>query len=468
MAYRLVMAVRLLHYSDLESVYDAPERAGRLAGTLADRDGPDAVIVGTGDNTAPGTLSMVAEGRQALDLFAAVGPDVDTFGNHDFDYGLDATREIVRESPQTWVSANVRHDGERFASDAGVVASTVVEADGERIGFTGVTEPRTASMCPGATELTFTDPVAAAEREAERLRDRGVDAVVICSHLGDGDDELARATDADAVLGGHVHDERVVRIDGTLCTRPGANGHRLFEIDLASDTVTRHAVADGPIEESVAAALRERRDAAGLETVVGHVERPIERDLATTRGGECRIGNFVADAYRWAADADVGLQNSGGIREGPPLAGSVTVADLVGVIPFDEPVVVAEVSGAELRAACRQGDGRRLPALSGGWHAHVSALTIGRADDGTVTVTHDGRPVDPDATYTVATSDYVLHTDHEFPALTDAHRVDTLDTQYEVLAAYARQEGIAPDLEGRIEPTAVPTGDTDSNIDTGA
>ena len=459
------MAVRLLHYSDLENVYDTPERAGRLAGLLADRDGSDAVVVGTGDNTAPGILSMVTEGRQALDLFAAVDPDVDTFGNHDFDYGLDATREIVRESPQTWVSANVRHEGDVFAADAGVVPSTVVEADGERIGFTGVTEPRTASMCPGATELTFTDPVAAAAREVERLRERDVDAVVVCSHLGNGDDELARATGADVILGGHVHDERVTRVDGTLCTRPGVNGHRVFEIDLASGEATRHAVADGPLNESVTAALGARRDDAGLDTVVGRVDRPIERDLATVRNGECRIGNFVADAYRWSADADVGLQNSGGIREGPPLAGDVTVADLVGAIPFDEPVVVAEVSGAELLAVCRQADGRRLPALSGGWHAHVSGLSLEQGPDGEVTVRHDGRPLDPDATYTVATSNYVLHTDHEFPALTEGHRVDTFDTLYEVLANYAREEGIDPDVEGRIEPATVPTGNTDSNID---
>jgi 2',3'-cyclic-nucleotide 2'-phosphodiesterase (5'-nucleotidase family) len=460
------MAVRLLHYSDLENVYDTPERAGRLAGRLADRDGSDAVVVGTGDNTAPGILSMVTEGRQALDFFAAVEPDVDTFGNHDFDYGLDATREIVRESPQTWLSANVRYEGEVFGADAGVVPATVVETDGARVGFTGVTEPRTASMCPGATDLTFTDPVAAAEREVGRLRERGVDAVVVCSHLGNGDDELARATDADAILGGHVHDERVTRIDGTLCTRPGANGHRVFEVDLGSGAVERHAVADGPLDEAVTSALRDRRETTGLDAVVGHVDRPIERDLARTRSGECRIGNFVADAYRWAAGADVGLQNSGGIREGPPLSGAVTVADLVGVIPFDEPVAVAEVTGAELLAACRQADGRRLPALSDSWHAHVSGLSLTQTTDGEVTVRYDGGPLDPDATYTVATSDYVLHTDHEFPSLAEAHRVDTLDTQYEVLAAYAREEGIDPEIEGRIEPATLPVGDANSNIDT--
>jgi 2',3'-cyclic-nucleotide 2'-phosphodiesterase (5'-nucleotidase family) len=443
------MAVRLLHYSDLENVYDDPERVGRLTSLLADRRDADTVVVGTGDNTAPGVLSMVTEGRQALDFFAAVEPDVDTFGNHDFDYGLDATRAIVHESPQTWVSANVRYDGEVFGADAGVVRSTVVERGGQRIGFTGVTEPRTASMCPGATDLTFTDPVAAVRRETDRLRERGADTVVVCSHLGAADDALARETDVDAVLGGHVHDERVAHIEGTLCTRPGANGHRVLELDIDEASVTRHAVADWPVDESVAETLHERRLDAGLDTVVGHVSDPIERDLAVTRSGECRIGNFVADAYRWEAGTDVGLQNSGGIREGPPLSGAVTVADLVSVIPFDEPVVVAELSGADLVAVCREADGDSLPTLSGGWHAHVSGVEIDDTD-GDFAVSLAEESVDPTDTYTLATSAYLLHAEHEFPTLNEAHRVETLGTQYEVLAAYARERGIDPAVEGRI------------------
>jgi 2',3'-cyclic-nucleotide 2'-phosphodiesterase (5'-nucleotidase family) len=443
------MAVRLLHYSDLENVYDDPERVGRLTSLLRDRCGDDAVVVGTGDNTAPGVLSMVTEGRQALDFFAAVEPDVDTFGNHDFDYGLDATRSIVRESPQTWVSANVRFDGDVFGADAGVVPATVVERGGRRVGVTGVTEPRTASMCPGATDLTFTDPVEAVQRETARLRERGVDTVVVCSHLGSGDERLARETDADAVLGGHVHDERVTTVAGTRCTRPGANGHCVLEVDLEDDAVTRHAVADWPVAASVADRLRERRRAAGLDTVVDHVADPIERDIALTKRGECRIGNFVADAYRWRADADVGLQNSGGIREGPPLAGAVTVADLVSVIPFDEPVVVTELTGRELLTVCREADGEALPSLSGGWHAHVSGVEIDDTD-GDFTVSPNGGSLDPAGSYTLATSAYLLHAEHEFPTLSEAHRVDTLGTQYEVLAAYARECGIDPAVEGRV------------------
>jgi hypothetical protein len=53
-------------------------------------------------------------------------------------------------------------------------------------------------------------------------------------------------------------------------------------------------------------------------------------------------------------------------------------------------------------------------------------------------------------TYTLATTDYLFHTDHEFPVLDEHHRVERLSTQYEVLATYAREQGIDPAVEDRI------------------
>jgi 2',3'-cyclic-nucleotide 2'-phosphodiesterase (5'-nucleotidase family) len=149
----------------------------------------------------------------------------------------------------------------------------------------------------------------------------------------------------------------------------------------------------------------------------------------------------------------VGLQNSGGIRSGSPLAGAVTVGDLISLVPFDEPLSVAAVSGAELRTAFAQGDGARVAfGEPDWWHAHVSGaeLVYDRAADELVEARVGGAPVEDDRRYTVALADYLLHSDDEFPVLGESHRIDTLDTQYEVLAAYAREVGVAPRVEGRV------------------
>jgi len=267
----------------------------------------------------------------------------------------------------------------------------------------------------------------------------------------------------DAVLGGHIASERVERIDDTLLTRPGSGGEVVLEVGLDSGEVTRHLVDDAAVHEGVAASLRDRMTDAGLDEVVGHVEEAMERTERTLFRGESRIGNFVADAYRWAAGADVGLQNSGGVRDGPALAGDVTVADLVSVVPFEEPVSVAELTGAELLDIFRTAKGGDLGfAEPDWWHAHVSGAELEWHDgDGLTSVTVDGEPVDPDAMYTLATTDYLFYSGDEFPALEEPHRVDRLDVQHEVLADYARQEGIDPEVEGRIRQHAAPADDDD-------
>jgi 2',3'-cyclic-nucleotide 2'-phosphodiesterase (5'-nucleotidase family) len=445
------MSPRLLQYSDLEGVYDDPDRLARLAGLLAARRDDRTLVVGTGDNTGPGVLSLVERGRQALPFFERVRPDAETFGNHDFDYGLDAAGGIAADSPQPWVCANVYDGTEPFGREAGVVPSAVLDADGERVGVVGVLDPATAEMSPGADGLRITDPIETVGREVGRLRERGVDYLVALSHLGARDDELARTFDLDAVLGGHVHAPRAETVAGTLCTRTGANGHRVASVDLESDTVRLLDVSDGPIDERVRERFAALRADTGLDETVAHVADPVERRRDLRAGGECRIGNFVADAYRWAARSDLGLHNSGGIRDGPPVAGDVTVADLAGVVPFDEPVAVAALSGRELRALF--GEAYRAPHGEARWDAHVSgSRVVYDAEAGELAALRvGGDPVVDDRTYTLATNAYLLSTSHEFPTLTERHRRDTLDVQYEVLAAYARREGIDPVCEGRVE-----------------
>jgi len=194
-------------------------------------------------------------------------------------------------------------------------------------------------------------------------------------------------------------------------------------------------------------------DETGLNDVVGEVETPLERTEKTLFRGESRIGNFVADAYRWATGADVGLQNSGGVREGDPLAGEVTIGDVMSVVPFQEPVAVCELSGAELRDTIRQARGANLAfGEPDWWHAHLSGASVvwDRESEEIVALRVDGEPVDDDATYTLATTDYLFHTDHEFRALDADHRISLGDVQYEVLAAFARENGLDPQLEGRV------------------
>ena len=444
------MSPRLLHYSDVENAYDTPTRVARVAGLLADRRGPDTLVAGSGDNTGPGVLSLVAEGRQSLDFFDGVRPHVETVGNHDFDHGFDALESLVADAPQQWVLANVSLDGHRFGTDAGIEPATTVALSDATIGVVGVLDPATPEMTPGTDALNFADPVESVEEWVPDLRAQGADYVVALAHTtADDARAIAATTDVDAVLAGHSHNQHATAFDGTTLTRPGATGEYVYEIALESGEVTLHETQEASPDTAVEAALDARIRDEGLDEVVAHVTEPFSRDRERRLGGEWRLGNFVADAYRWKTGADVGLQNGGGIREGPALSGDVTVADLISVSPFEEPVVVTSVTGSELQSIVTEADGRQVDRLKDYWYGHVSGMRVAAENGGYVPYI-DGESVDPEDRYTVAVPNYILVTDLEFPTLTRDHAVERADLQYEVVVEYAREFGIDAQLEGRL------------------
>ena len=447
------MTLRVLHYSDIENAYDDPERVGQLAGTIEARRDDRTVVVGTGDNTAPGVLALQTEGRQALDLFRAIEPDLETFGNHDFDFGPGPLRDLVADAPQRWVCANA-HEADGEGRFAGADPTAVIERGGARVGFVGVIDPDTPAISGVETSLATTDPVTAVREHLPRLRERA-DHVVVLAHLrAESERAIARLDGVDALLGGHVHEERCDRIDGTLCLRPGANGRVVWEVELGKRaTATRHAVADGRIDESVAAALRDRMAETGLTEVVGTVAEPIVRERRRRYGGECRIANLVTDAYRWATGADAGFVQTGGVRDGPPLSGEVTAADLVGVSPFGGSVRVVALSGDELRELVAHSFAPEEIERSHWrqWFGHFSGLRVRyhREEEEIREVRIGGDRPDPDAEYALATNAYAVET--EFGPLSPDRVVHEWGRpQYEAIVEYVRKEGLDVELDGRL------------------
>lgn len=449
------MAVRLLHYSDLEHAFDDPAHVARVAGVVRERRCPRTLVLGTGDDTAPSVLGVESDGRQALDFFNAVGTDFETFGNHDFDHGLDATRELVRDAPNEWLTANVfAEGGGRFGSPH-TSPWVVTDVGGSRVGLTGVTTAGTVVTNPRAESLTITDPVAAAVEAVGELREAGVEFVVVLAHVGDP--SIADAVDADVVLDGHCHEPVVSHHDGTSYVRTGDGGSQLTEIRLADDAVEieQHLVAESTADpdETLERALATRIATSGLDEVVARLDDPIERDDVAVNCAESAVGNAVTDAIRWATDADTAVLPAGGVRAGRPLVGEVTAFDLRRLTPFDDEFQVVECTGADLRAVVRDLSLADLdtdaPAACFG---HVSGMRV-VWDDSRETVRElavDGDPVEDDDRYTLGTVAYFLRTDRRLTAVDETDVVTTYEGEHP-LVAFARFVGLDPELDGRIE-----------------
>ena len=452
------MSVRILHYSDLETALDDPEQCARLAGAIDARRGEDTLVVGSGDNTAPGALSLATRGAAAMDFFEAVAPDADTFGNHDFDFGAERARELAGMAPQSWLCANATDGGERFA-DAETTPNRLVETAETTVGIVGVAHPKTDEINPAAEGVEFADPSPVIREEAAALRDRGAEFVIVVSHCGHIDEEIARETGVDAICGGHVHDEFAAVIDGTAVVRPGRAGGRFSEVQLGDDPEISITEVDGEHrDDGLAQRLHERRSDHGLDEVVATIAEPIERTEEAATVAESRIGNVVVDALRWRSGADVALSPPGALRSGDPLAGEVTAAELISLTPYEDDLAVVELSGDRLREA--------FVAVPFGYHddgypdrfcSHVSGAEIvwddaaGELLDATV----GGERIDPGERYTVAVADYLVETDHVNDAFGEADVIERCGLARDAIVEYARTEGLAPTLDGRVRRPAL-------------
>lgn len=449
-------SLTVLGYSDLEGIYDDPEHVARLAGFLAERRDDATLTIGAGDNTALGVAATVSHNKNSVDLptptgralaapfFQAVAPDAETFGNHEFDHGPDNVREFVHGLRAIWTCANLYDDNGLFGVESGVQPMRTVDTAVGRVGIFGVTTPQLPEIAPSAADLRVGDPVKAACTAATDLRER-TDYVVGLSHCGQHDSDVAAAADADLVIGGHRHERYAGTHDGTLLVRTGGKGI----VEATTDgEYAFHEGSDATPNPALLDTYRRVQEALGLDEIITRVDDPVERNRETLRTGESRLGNFVADAYRTATDADIGVMHAGSLRTGPPLADEVSAADVISISPFGNRLTTLSVSGADLRVAladvCPSNEDDR-------WFLSVSGASV-TWDDAERTLCEvrvGGELLDDDREYTIAIQEYFVDYDG-MKTLTDKRVLSYHGLQYDHLVTHARNGGLSVGVEDRI------------------
>ena len=413
--------------------------------------GNEVILVDNGDNIQGDAMGLLTKGEALLDLMNKMGYSVAIPGNHEFDYGMDNFLSLAKKAQFKYISCNFQYRGEN------VFDSYVIrEIGGRKIAFVGVTTP---------TTLTASTPTAFLDQEES------------CRPWTYAD-VISHTTGIDAFLDGHSHDlDQVIMknkdgkevpraacgtkmqaigwcripVEGELTTgiyswtmddsAPEVFG---IENDISEAVKTARAQADKMMEEKIAVAEQELtiNDPAAVDPKWGKV-RMIRR-------AETNLGDLCTDALRIMSDADIAILGGGSIRANIP-AGDVTMKNIYEVFPYGNESCVVEATGQQILDALEWG-AQSVPAENGGF-LQVSGLTyeIHTYIDSTCTknekgmftgvegerrvknVKVDGDPIDPEANYKVAGTDYYLlmggdgHTAFDGSERLDAGGV--LDTQ---------------------------------------
>ena len=484
--------------------------------------GDDVILVDDGDNIQGEPIGTMTKGEALVDLMNQMGYEIAIPGNHEFDYGMDQFLALTEKADFPYISCNFNYKGElvfepyviRELGGAKIAFVGVTTPETLTSSTPRYFQDEEGNYVYGFFQDETGEGVYSAVQNAvDAARAEGAEYVIVMGHMGNEEacrpwtyaDVIEHTNGIDVFLDGHSHDTNQVVMknkDGGEVLR-SACGTKLACIGycrIAADgTVTTGLYTwnnevpapallglENEMSQAVAAAsgtLSEKLQEVVASSVVDlTISDPIEvdangRPIRMVRRAETNLGDLCADAYLAQSGADVAFVNGGGVRVNIS-AGDITLNDILKVHPFGNAMCVIEVSGQQILDALEWG-ARSVPSENGGFlqvaglsyeiHSYLESPCI--ADENGLFVGIEGErrvqnvlvagePIDPEATYTLASHNYML-LDHGdgytmfdgAPLLQDCVKLDNqvlIDYITETLGGVIGEEYEDPTGQGRI------------------
>lgn len=423
----------------------------------------NSVFVAAGDLVgASPLLSALFADEPTIESLSLMGLEVSAVGNHEFDKGV---KELLRKQNGGCQSDNsclALHPflGAKFHylaasttyKDSGKTIFPPYEIktfEGVSVAFVGLALKGTPDIVlpSGVAGVTFHDEAETVNALVPELKAKGVEAIVVLIHeggfpTGDYNEcpgisgpivDIVKKLDkaVDVVVSGHTHKAYNCNIDGRLVTSGDKFGTIVTQIDLKIDRKTRDVIeakADNVIVRTDTYAKDAEQTAliASYEKVAGPlIARPVGKLAASlTReespAGESVLGDVVADAqYELTKAADKGgavfaVTNPGGLRTDllkKDDEGKVTYGDIFAAQPFGNNLVTLSLTGAQIDTMLeqqwiKQPKPRILQVSKGFSYTWDASKPEGeRVDIASITI--DGKPIAPDASYRVTVNNFL-------------------------------------------------------------
>lgn len=483
----------IIHTNDTHSQIDPDDETGRggvlrrkvLIDSIREAD-KNTLLIDLGD-VVQGTLYYnLYKGDIENRMINELGYDIRILGNHEFDNGVD---EIAR----TWAGTKATALTTNYDLSATPLAPLfkpylIKEYDGKKVGFIAINLRPKGMISEGNYDgVVYLDAVKAANSTAWHLKhNEGVDMVIALTHIGYtpsknpvSDVTLAGAgEDIDLIIGGHSHtlidpektektvpwkvadangDERVV------VAQTGKAGRDLgvIDIDLATKTARTSII---PVTSRL-----DDRVSAELDAIIAPYRHGVDslmrvkvgKSAMTLDKESTELSNWVADFIRdrgkeLAGNVDFAISNNGGIRRGLT-KGMVSEGQIKSMLPFDNYVVVLEVTGKDLL--------ENLSVMAGtdgnGLSSEADVVYYAPSKE-ILSAKINGREIDPDAVYRVATIDYLANGGDYMEPLTRATVVARSDAKVNedlmrfMTAGPYRHKTIKPEKRVRMRAAVTP------------
>jgi 2',3'-cyclic-nucleotide 2'-phosphodiesterase (5'-nucleotidase family) len=472
----------ILHTNDVHGhLENMPRLATAIKQARQEAGEGNSLLLDAGDAFAGSVYFKTYQGQAGLWFFNYLDYDAMCLGNHDFDGGLETLTSFVQGAGFKIISANVAFPPGN-ALNKMMVPWIIVERNSERYGIFGLLTEETRDILTPGVDITITDPTAAARDAVAALEKAGINKIIALTHLGWNTDlKLAAAvSDIDVIVGGHSHTLPEVyptEIDNhgapVLVVQAGEYARNLGRLNVSFDSAgvitgwdgSKLVPIDDKVPEDAAAAAKLAEYQAPIEkmmnTVVGKTMVNLDGARADVRTRETNLGDLQADSMLAKAvreSAVIAITTGGGIRDSIP-AGEVTLGQIRTVLPFDNYLVVFNLTGKQIIAALENGVSQvedvqgRFPQVTGlrfTWDPQAKPGS--RIVSAEVKKPAGYEPLDPSAVYRVVTTNYLYRGGDGYTMFaqgTDYINLGYID--YETLAEYITVHSpVNPGTEGRI------------------
>ena len=375
---------------------------------------PDLLILSAGDNRSGDPINDMYEipAYPMVSLMNIVGFQASTLGNHEFDSGQEGLAKLINMSNFPYLCANIRP-----AAKTGIHVRPwqMFDVGGVRLAIIGVTAlgpmGKPESHPDNMTDLEFSDPLQSVQ-QYKNLRQQS-DVVLLLSHMGYEDDVKlsAELPWVDLIVGGHSHTQLKggEMHNGILITQ---NVNRLARVTHITLTLENGKVT-GKTAENIAIKGVKRENKVVAKLTDYFTNNPAFDEVLAVNDQPVstyeELGCLMTDAYLKAANADISLQNYGGVRYDTLSIRGITVKDVLQLDPFQNNLVEMTVTGNEfidILKMCFVNDQARFPLISGATAEYVLDATKQKVTK-VVLYGPDGKKLNLKKTYRVVTNNYV-------------------------------------------------------------
>lgn len=377
--------LKIVHTNDIHARVTENESGGIIGvsklKTLIDEHAQNSdmsLVLDSGDLFHGQSIATLVQGESIAKLIGACGYDAMTAGNHDWNYGKDRLKELVKITGENDVkdfkmlTGNViNNDGTKFFDDEFLIKTT--EKDGEtlKVGVFGVIDPTIYSKTSpsNVSGLVFTDMKQYSQEAVNYLEEQRCQLIIGLTHCYNPMQLASEVDGVDLWLAGHEH----INVNQSVSTPSGEqslvieNGYYLYQaglleldfdlndnneienLEYKTSNADYSVCAELTPDSEVQSVLNQINDEQSviLNQVVGPSPVDLDGVWENLRIDETNLGRAVTDAYLLVTGADVAFENAGGIRASIK-QGDVLYGDIIGVLPYGNYIVTKQITGQDL------------------------------------------------------------------------------------------------------------------------